>query len=105
MKVNFNQPFVNFAGLAISERVNGVSKLKTIRDVVAQTLFEGNWLMRKAEVTADDKLAAYELSRRIGEATDAVTLTVEEAAMIKEAALTALNPGGYSQVVKLIEGK
>jgi hypothetical protein len=105
MKVNFNQPFVNFAGVPISERVNGVLQLKTIRDVVAQTLFEGNWLMRKAEVTADDKMQAYELARRIGEATDAVTLTVEEAAIIKEAVLVSLNPGGYAQVVKLIEEK
>lgn len=47
---------------------------------------------------------AYDLSMRIYKATDEMELNIEEAAMIKEAA-AFLNPGGYVQVINLIEGK
>jgi hypothetical protein len=99
MNVDFNIPFVDFKGEPILQ--NG--KTQVIKGIVAATLFEGNWLLRKMGTTPEDKLAAYILSQRIYSSTGEIEITVEEAATIKEAVLTALNPGGYGQVVAIIE--
>jgi len=99
MKVNFNTPFVNFRGEPIME--NGKEKL--IKDVVSQTLFEGHWQMRLPNVSGDEKLKAYNLSKKINESEGEIEISLEDAVMVKESALPALNPGGYAQVVALIE--
>ena len=99
MKVNFNTPFVNYKGEPIME--NGKEKL--VKDVVAVTLFEGYWQMRLPNVPAEEKLKASNLSNKIYESSGEIEITVEDAVMIKDAVLPALNPGGYAQVVKLVE--
>jgi hypothetical protein len=99
MKVNFNKPFVNFKGEPIVE--NG--KEKSIKEVVAASLFEGHFLMRRPNVSGEEKMVAYNLSRKVNDSGGEIVLSVEEAAMIKEAVLPVLNPGGYAQVVSLIE--
>jgi hypothetical protein len=99
MKVNFNIPFVDFKGEPIVQ--NG--KEQVIKNVVAGTLFEGGWLLRKTGTTPEDKLAAYMLSQRIYSSEGEIDITSEEAATIREAVLTALNPGGFGQVVHLME--
>lgn len=47
---------------------------------------------------------AYDLSIRVYKSMEELEINIEEAAMIKEA-VTSLNPGGYVQVINLIEGK
>jgi len=99
MKVNFNMPFVNYKGEPIMES----GKEKMIKDVVAATLCEGHWQMRLPNVPGEEKLRSYNLSSKIFESTGEIEISVEDAVMIKDAVLPALNPGGYGQVVALIE--
>lgn len=101
MKLNFNQQFVNYMGIPIQGE-NGEPQL--MKNILAALLFGGAWLEKKANVRPEDKVMAADLSTRIYKAVDAIDITVEEASMIKEAA-TSLNPGGYVQVINLIEGK
>jgi hypothetical protein bfra3_13550 len=55
-------------------------------------------------MVAKQKLASYELYCKISKAKGVVELTAEEAALVKQAA-AVLNPGGYGQIVELIEKK
>jgi hypothetical protein len=108
MKVNFNKGFVNFKGEPIvSERVVDGNKRyvpQLMKDVLSPLLFEGEWARtRGTPLSGGEKIRAYELSLRIYKSTGEVELTAEDAVLIKEAA-QALNPGGYAQVVQLIEG-
>ena len=54
-------------------------------------------------LSGDEKIRAYSLSLKIYQSTGNIEISAEEALMIKEAALV-LNPGGYAQIVKLIDG-
>lgn len=101
MKINFNQPFKNYKGEVIIED-NGVPQL--IKNIVSALLFSGKWLEKKPDARPEDKIMAYDLSIRIYKAAREIELNIEEAAMIKDAA-ASLNPGGYVQVINLIEGK
>ena len=67
-------------------------------------LFSGKWLERKANAKPEEKVMAYDLSIRVYKSMEELEINIEEAAMIKEA-VTSLNPGGYVQVINLIEGK
>ena len=67
-------------------------------------LFSGKWLERKANAKPEEKVMAYDLSIRVYKSMEEMEINIEEAAMIKEA-VTSLNPGGYVQVINLIEGK
>ncbi|WP_368107820.1 hypothetical protein [Bacteroides stercoris] len=101
MKINFNQPFKNYKGEVIIED-NGAPQL--IKNVVSALLFSGKWLERKANAKPEEKVMAYDLSIRVYKSMEELEINIEEAAMIKEA-VTSLNPGGYVQVINLIEGK
>ena len=67
-------------------------------------LFSGKWLEKKANAKPEEKVMAYDLSIRVYKSMEEMEINIEEAAMIKEA-VTSLNPGGYVQVINLIEGK
>lgn len=101
MKVNFNQSFKDFRGEPIIEE-NGKPQL--VKNVMSALLFSGTWLDRKPNSSPEEKVMAADLSSRIYKSTEEIELTVEEAAIVKAAA-TSLNPGGYIQVINLIEGK
>ena len=79
MKLNLHVPFKAWNGEEIKER-------------------------KGEEEKAKQKLASYELYCKISKAKGVVELTAEEAALVKQAA-AVLNPGGYGQIVELIEKK
>ena len=97
MKVNLNVPFMNYKGLVITKKVEGtdVEQEQLMKDVIAPILFSGEW--------RDERVNALSLSLKIYQSTGNIEISAEEALMIKEAALV-LNPGGYAQIVKLIDG-
>ena len=100
MKINFNQPFIGYDGNPTS--INGKTQL--IKDLLAQVLFSGSWIGEK-DNKVELMLVSYDLSQRIYKSTGEVDITVEEAALIKEAAGKSIaSAGGYAQVVHLIEG-
>lgn len=108
MKVNLNVPFMNYKGLVITKKVEGtdVEQEQLMKDVIAPILFSGEWRDERVRVNAlsgDEKIRAYSLSLKIYQSTGDIEISAEEALMIKEAALV-LNPGGYAQIVKLIDG-
>lgn len=99
MKINFNHPFINYKGEPIVK--DGHEQL--IKDVIAPILFGGEWTSGSGRVlSSEEKIRAYNLSLIIYQSSGAVEITVEDAAMIKEAA-QVLNAGGYAQIIHLIE--
>mgnify|MGYP000562123742 CR=1 FL=1 len=75
-----------------------------MKDVIAPILFSGEWRDERVNaLSGDEKIRAYSLSLKIYQSTGDIEISAEEALMIKEAALI-LNPGGYAQIVKLIDG-
>lgn len=106
MKVNLNVPFMNYKGLAITKKVDGTDTVQEqlMKDVIAPILFSGVWRDERVNaLSGDEKIRAYSLSLKIYQSTGDIEISAEEALMIKEAALV-LNPGGYAQIVKLIDG-
>lgn len=106
MKVNLNVPFMNYKGLVITKKIEGSEETQDqlMKDVIAPILFSGEWRDERVNaLSGNEKIRAYSLSLKIYQSTGEIELSAEEALMIKEAALV-LNPGGYAQVVKLIDG-
>ena len=106
MKVNLNVPFMNYKGFVITKKVEGtdVEQEQLMKDVIAPILFSGDWRDERVNaLSGDEKIRAYSLSLKIYQSTGNIEISAEEALMIKEAALV-LNPGGYAQIVKLIDG-
>ena len=122
MKVNLNVPFMNYKGcllytsdaaddtdykgLVITKKVEGtdVEQEQLMKDVIAPILFSGEWRDERVNaLSGDEKIRAYSLSLKIYQSTGDIEISAEEALMIKEAALV-LSPGGYAQIVKLIDG-
>lgn len=102
MKINFNRPFLNFRGEPIMKTAGG-HEPQVIKEVISSLLFDGEWVRSSGKsITPEDKMRAYDLSVRIYKSAGEVDITAEDAVLIKEAAC-ALNPGGYAQIVKLIE--
>ena len=79
MKLNLHVPFKAWNGEEIKERKGEEEKAKMIDETVS-------------------------LYCKISKAKGVVELTAEEAALVKQAA-AVLNPGGYGQIVELIEKK
>ena len=78
--------------------------LQLMKDVIAPILFSGEWRDERVNaLSGDEKIRAYSLSLKIYQSTGDIEISAEEALMIKEAALV-LSPGGYAQIVKLIDG-
>lgn len=100
MKVNFNQTFKDYRGDDLL--VGGHPQV--IGPIVAQCLFNGEGMKPCGNPIKDNarKLTSYILCNRIMQSDGPVNLTVEEAALIKEAVET-LTPGCYAQIVLLIE--
>ena len=98
MKLNLHVPFKAWNGEEIKERKGEEEKAKMIDETVSLLLFSGDFIRPSsdAEMVAKQKLASYELYCKIS--------TAEEAALVKQAA-AVLNPGGYGQIVELIEKK
>jgi hypothetical protein len=96
MKVNFNVPFKNVKGEAITKD----GKEQLIKDVLAPVLFDGNWI---SSTSPEEKRVSYDLSTRIYAAKGAIEITTEEATLIKQGA-QILNAAGYAQIYNLIEG-
>ena len=93
MKVNLNVPFMNYKGLVITKKVEGtdVEQEQLMKDVIAPILFSGEWRDERVNaLSGDEKIRAYSLSLKIYQSTG-------EAALV-------LSPGGYAQIVKLIDG-
>ena len=88
------------------ERKGEEEKAKMIDETVSLLLFSGDFIRPSsdAEMVTKQKLASYELYCKISKAKGVVELTAEEAALVKQAA-AVLNPGGYGQIVELIEKK
>ena len=101
MKVNFYDCFKDFDGQPL--HINGEPQL--VSRIVAQCLFNGTGIRPSGnqQTDADKKLRAYRLCMQIMDAVGEIDITAEDAVLIKEA-VSGLTPGGYSQVVKLIEG-
>lgn len=88
------------------EKVDGTDAVQEqlMKDVIAPILFSGEWRDERVNaLSGDEKIRAYSLSLKIYQSTGDIEISAEEALMIKEAALV-LNPGGYAQIVKLIDG-
>ena len=96
MKLNLHVPFKAWNGEEIKER-KGMKRFVLGIVVIC-------WITIDAEMVAKQKLASYELYCKISKAKGVVELTAEEAALVKQAA-AVLNPGGYGQIVELIEKK
>ena len=103
MKLNLHVPFKAWNGEEIKERKGEEEKAKMIDETVSLLLFSGDFIRPSsdAEMVAKQKLASYELYCKISKAKG---VTAEEAALVKQAA-AVLNPGGYGQIVELIEKK
>lgn len=101
MKVNLHVPFVNIYG----EEIKQDGKAQMMDETVCSALFSGSFLRpgKTPEEETKLKMDAYLLCMKIMQAAGEVDLEIEEAAMIKQVAVT-LNPGGYGQVYNLIEG-
>lgn len=91
MKVNFNVNFRTYAGEETSER---------IFNVVAQCLFNYG---KDRQAKREDKFRAYMLSQRIMQNPGEVSITTEDATLIKEACSDIMTAGGYGQIYQLIE--
>ena len=106
MKLNLHVPFKAWNGEEIKERKGEEEKAKMIDETVSLLLFSGDFIRPSsdAEMVAKQKRASYELYCKISKAKGVVELTAEEAALVKQAA-AVLNPGGYGQIVELIEKK
>lgn len=106
MKLNLHVPFKAWNGEEIKERKGEEEKAKMIDETVSLLLFSEDFIRPSsdAEMVAKQKLASYELYCKISKAKGVVELTAEEAALVKQAA-AVLNPGGYGQIVELIEKK
>lgn len=102
MKVNFNQNFKNWEG----EDLLVEGKPQVMGKIIAMSLFNGEGMKKSDDPLKDgeQKLTAHSICMRIAGSTEAVEITVEEAALIKEA-MSYLTPGCYAQVVNLIESK
>lgn len=113
MKVNFNKSFKDYKGeevLVDTEVLKDGKKVvekqpQMISDIVCRCLFSGESLERTGDVSKDNanKLSAHNLCMRIVAAKGAIEIQTEEGTLIKQS-VSALNAGGYAQVVNLIEG-
>ena len=106
MKLNLQGPFHAWIGEEIKDRKGEEEIAKLLDDSVSLRLFSVDFIRPSsdAEMGAKQKLASYELYCKISKAKGVVELTAEEAALVKLAA-AVLNPGGYGQIVELIEKK
>ena len=104
MKLNLHVPFKAWNGEEIKERKGEEEKAKMIDETVSLLLFSGDFIRPSSDAEMVAKLASYELYCKISKAKGVVELTAEEAALVKQAA-AVLNPGGYGQIVELIEKK
>ncbi len=100
MKVNFNQFFKNYRG----ELLTVDNKPQSMKMVIAQSLFNGEGMKPTNDTLKDGekKMRSYLLCRKIMESEGEISLSTEEAVLIKEV-ITHLTPGCYSQVVQLID--
>lgn len=101
MKVNLHVPFVNIFGKEIKQD----GKVQMMDETICSALFSGSFLRpgKTPEEESKLKMDAYLLCIKIMQAAGELELEIEEAAMVKQVAVT-LNPGGYGQVYDLIEG-
>lgn len=101
MKVNFNQVFRNYRGDVL--KINNVPQ--SMKMVLAQSLFNGEGVKPTNDPLKDGekKVRSYSLCRRIMESDNEITISAEDAVLIKEV-ITHLTPGCYSQIVELIDG-
>lgn len=100
MRVNFNRTFKDYRGNDLL--VNGQPQI--MGHIVAQCLFNGEGAKPSGNPMKDNtrKLISYTLCNRIMQAEGPISLTVEEAVIVKEA-VQSLTPGCYAQIVLLIE--
>ena len=114
MKVNFCKPFKAYDGkdaemdkevISTDGKKVIVTEKQMINDFLALHLFNGAGLERtgKADTDNQNKYVAYKLSQKIIAAKGIIEISVEEAAIVKQVA-SSMNPGGYAQIVDLIEG-
>jgi hypothetical protein len=94
MKVNLNHCFVDAFGKQI-EKSNIAEKLGMV-------LFNLS-TVNGAPLGGAKKYEAYSLCHRIASNPEAVELTVEEAALLKDVCAEQLSAGAYGQIVDLIE--
>jgi 3-hydroxyacyl-CoA dehydrogenase len=92
-KIDLNRCFKDVKGLETAG--------DTIADVISKALFMGRGLTLS---NADEKYAVYRLSIRIIAAAGAIELSDAEVEMVKKTAAALLTPGGYGQIVDLLEG-
>lgn len=94
MTVNLDKNFLDAFGRPIE---NG-----RIADKLGMLLFNLS-TVHGTPVTPEKKYAAYQMCQRINSNASAVELSLEEAAMIKDACAEHLSAGAYGQVVDLLE--
>ncbi|EJW91312.1 hypothetical protein EVA_20583 [gut metagenome] len=100
MKVDFNRTFKDYRG---EDLVSG-GRIQLMSDIIAQCLFNGEGVRSSGDPVKDGerKMRAYALCLRLVQAEGEVSISAEDAVLIKEA-VTGLTPGCYAQVVKLID--
>ena len=100
MKVNFNKTFKDYKGDDLM--IGGKSQL--MADIIAQCLFNGEGVQQTGSPQENNmrKIHCYDLCMRIMQTQGDLSLTVEDALLIKES-VTGLTPGCYSQIVTLID--
>ena len=100
MKVNFNKTFKDYRG---NDLIVG-GKVQLMTDIVAQCLFNGEGARSSGDSNKDSsrKIHSYELCMRLIQANGDLSISAEDAILIKESVI-GLTPGCYSQIVKLID--
>ena len=101
MKVNFNKTFKDYRG---NDLIVG-GKVQLMTDIIAPMPFligEGARSSGDSNKDSSRKIHSYELCMRLIQANGDLSISAEDAILIKESVI-GLTPGCYSQIVKLID--
>lgn len=94
MKVNLNRMFVDIYGKEKSDE-------SIMKDAVAQGLYVGQGV----ENTPDAKYAAYKLCNKIMNSEGEIEIDEKERSMIRNVSCVVLTPGGFGQIMEILEGE
>lgn len=99
MKVNFKRPIVGLDRKPVPHRDGSPTMANEEIAVYLYNLSAVNGV----NLTAEQKYRAYNLCMRIASNPDSVSLTTEEACLIKDVCSEKMSAGAYGQIVDMIE--